>query len=181
MSGTVPAGSRWTDEIDCYDIQGLDEGIEVSDGLLTVSGIELIDSESSVIVDYIEIEEERLGILVIPRMHDSRGNFTSDDHFIYYWDSFDRLIHVYDSVDVIGDGTPPYVDYLYDGFGRRVAKIAADDDPANPLTSSVSIATVYDGVAPIEERLFDGTPLYRYYYVLELSSLLLGLIFLLID
>ena len=173
LSGTVPAGSRWTDEIDCYDIQGLDEGIEVSDGLLTVSGSELIDNESSVIVDYIEIEEERLGSLVIPRMHDSRGNFTSDDHFTYYWDSFDRLIHVYDSVDVIGDGTPPYVDYLYDGFGRRVAKIAADDDPANPLTSSVFIATVYDDVAPIEERLFDSTPLSRYYYGRGLTDLVL--------
>ena len=83
-----------------------------------------------------------------------------DDHFLYEWDDFDRIVKVTDKTYYPGSPYPATVQYRYDAASRRVAAIYEGESSADwPDTRYI-----YDGLSLIEKRRLDDDALIRRYY-----------------
>ncbi len=97
---------------------------------------------------------------------DDRGNLEEDEHFVYEWDDFNRIIKVTDKT--YSGSTPQYVEYLYDALGRRVAMKYTGQS-----SGWDDVMLVYDGYMVIEERNLDdsGNLVRSYYYESGINKL----------
>jgi RHS repeat-associated protein len=95
--------------------------------------------------------------------YDGRGNLTSDNRYLYRWDSFNRITNVVDTTySTEHQELPHTATYLYDAEGRRVARLYEGQ-----ASGWVSERAVYDGAAVIEEYQFSAGAtniLRRYFY-----------------